>query len=33
MTVETLEDMGELAQQLRADSIRCSTAASDLLGA
>ena len=27
MTVETLEDMGELAQQLRVDSIRCSTAA------
>ena len=27
MTVQTLEDMGELAQQLRVDSIRCSTAA------
>src|SRR5256714_9682492 len=27
MTVETLEDIGELAQQLRVDSIRCSTAA------
>ena len=27
MTVETLEDVGELAQQLRVDSIRCSTAA------
>src|SRR5215472_12608879 len=27
MTVETLEDMGQLAQQLRVDSIRCSTAA------
>jgi transketolase len=27
MTIETLEDMGELAQQLRVDSIRCSTAA------
>jgi transketolase len=27
MTVDTLEDMGELAQQLRVDSIRCSTAA------
>ena len=27
MTVETLEDIGELAQQLRVDSIRCSTSA------
>jgi len=27
MTVQTLEDVGELAQQLRVDSIRCSTAA------
>jgi transketolase len=27
MTVETLEDLRELAQQLRVDSIRCSTAA------
>ena len=27
MTVETLEDIGELGQQLRVDSIRCSTAA------
>jgi transketolase len=27
MTVQTLEDIGELAQQLRVDSIRCSTAA------
>jgi transketolase len=27
MTVETLEEIGELAQQLRVDSIRCSTAA------
>src|SRR5499427_3307791 len=27
MTVETLEDVGELAQQLRVDSVRCSTAA------
>src|SRR5215831_12614436 len=27
VTVETLEDIGELAQQLRVDSIRCSTAA------
>src|SRR5215470_16869207 len=27
MTVQTLENVGELAQQLRVDSIRCSTAA------
>src|SRR6516225_5157852 len=27
MTLQTLEDVGELAQQLRVDSIRCSTAA------
>ena len=27
MTVQTLDDVGELAQQLRVDSIRCSTAA------
>ena len=27
MTVETLEDIGNLAQQLRVDSIRCSTSA------
>ena len=27
MTVETLEDIGELAQQLRVNSIRCSTSA------
>ncbi len=27
MTVQTLDDVRELAQQLRVDSIRCSTAA------